>query len=60
LLAWSNYETDLRDYTVEIFDSRYKSEMDFNNPDREPVYVKLQEETKPIVVEPIEQSLWKD
>ena len=57
LIAWSNYEDDLRDYTIEIFDSKYESEKDFDNPDREPVIVKLSNQ-KIDEVKVIEPEIW--
>jgi hypothetical protein len=40
LMAWSNYEDDLRDYTIEIFAPDKDSEHDFYNDPKEPVLVK--------------------
>lgn len=59
LLAWSNYEEDLSDYTIEIFDSRFESEKDFYNPDREPIIVKLSSKTIE-EVKTTEPKIWND
>lgn len=39
LIAWSNYEDDLRDYSIEIFDAGKDSEYDFYNEEKKPVVV---------------------
>lgn len=65
LIAWSNYEDDLRDYTIEIFDSNHNSEYDFYNDPKEPVLVKkahitIDESEPKVLPNDAQTELWKN
>ena len=68
LIAWSNYEDDLRDYSIEIFDPEHSNtEQDYYNADHEQPFFKKQvkiieisdnDHTPP--PQPTELRIWSD